>query len=58
MNSKRKMPSVCRNHALRVMALPYFRLQRYKTGIPLVKLFTDYFYFAVTPVTLLSNLMY
>jgi len=38
------------------MALPYFRLQRYKTGIPLVKLFTDYFYFAVTPVTLSSTL--
>lgn len=56
MNSKRKMLLVCRNHALRVMALPYFRLQRYKTGIPLVKLFTDYFYFAVTPVTLLPIL--
>lgn len=56
MNSKRKMLLVCRNHALRVMALPYFRLQRYKTGIPLVKLFTDYFYFAVTSVTLLPIL--
>ncbi|AEA20464.1 hypothetical protein HMPREF9137_1817 [Prevotella denticola F0289] len=36
---------------MRAVALPNICVQRYNTEIPLVKFFTDYFYFAVTPIT-------